>query len=329
MAQVSVLALGNWGAALAYHLASKGIDVLGWSRDPKAIEGVQGKGHHSVSLDSLVRNGKVKISADLHEALQSEIVVLAFPSAALGEMSTKLNVNKRHLLVSLIKGFEERSLLTPLGFLKKSLGKEFRGVVLSGPSFAADIAAGNPAGVVAASDSSADAKRVAELFGSAALRVYLSDDPLGVELGGALKNVVAIAAGVCDGLRLGDSARAGLITRGLAEMTRLGVAMGADAQTFAGLSGLGDLVMTASSEKSRNYRLGLALGHGEELSQAVRKIGSAVEGVSSAPRVVALAKKHGVEMPIAEAVKRLLDLQWSAPQMVKELLSRPMKHELA
>ena len=218
-------------------------------------------------------------------------------------------------------------MLTPLQLCKKHISIATDFVVLSGPSFAIDLVNLRPIGIVAASESEDAAWKTAEIFSSPTVKVYISTDPLGVELGGIVKNTIALAAGVCDGLGYGDSARAGLITRGLAEMQRLVSALGADPQTLSGLSGLGDLVMTASCDTSRNRTVGLRLGKGESLEQIMRTLGSVAEGVESSPLILELAQKHGVEMPITEQVCKFLRGEVSIQDAAAQLLARPSKRE--
>ena len=231
------------------------------------------------------------------------------------------------MVISGIKGIDAATGLTPLQCAERYLPPHCRRVVLSGPGFAKDIAAHRPAGLVAASVDEPATREAAELFRSDWMKIYLSADPLGVELGGIVKNVIAIAAGASDGLSFGDSARAGLITRGLAEMMRLASAMGADAQTLSGLSGLGDLVLPATCDASRNRTVGLRLGRGETLPHILESLGSVAEGVTAAPLVLKLAQRHGVEMPITEQVNSLLKGEISPLEMARALIGRPLKKE--
>jgi glycerol-3-phosphate dehydrogenase (NAD(P)+) len=324
---VAVLALGNWGTALANHLAVKGMDVLGWSLDREIVERVN-SAHRNPHYQSQVQlSPKFKATENLAEALERPIVVLAFPSSALEELVPKLRVHHATLMVSAIKGFADESLLTPLQFAAKNLPQKSDLSVLSGPSFAKDIVVQNPSGVVAAAKDESVARRTAEIFSSDRMRVYVSTDTLGVELGGILKNVIALAAGVSDGLNLGDSAKAGLITRGLVEMMRLAKAMGAEEQTLVGLAGLGDLAMTATCDASRNRTVGLRLGKGEQLEHIISHLGSVAEGVRTTPLVVKLAERYKVEMPITFAMQRVLEKKSSPKDVIRELVSRPVKRE--
>ena len=327
MPSVSVLGLGNWGTALANHLARKGVDVLGWSIEPEVVAGVNSDNKNPTYLGDVTLDSRLRATGVLEEALEHEKIVMVIPSVALAEVVPKLTVKPETLIISAIKGLEKKSLQTPLTYAKAHLPSPARLAVISGPSFAKEVVAGYPCGVVAAAENESDAIAAAELFDSEAMKVYVSTDPLGVELGGILKNVVALAAGMSDGLKLGESARAGLITRGLAEMMRLAEAMGADPRTLAGLSGLGDLTMTATSPLSRNRTVGMRLGEGESLEHIIETLGSVAEGVSSTPCVLALAEKYGVDLPIATAVSRVLNEEIQPQEMVRGLLSRPMKRE--
>lgn len=328
MQKVSVLGLGNWGTAIAQLLALKGFDVLGWSIEEQVVEGINSKHYNPVYQSQVKLSASVRATGDLNEALERNILVLVFPSSALKAIVPKLQYRKGQRLISAIKGFEAESLLTPLQYIESRYPESASSlIVFSGPSFAKDIVAGQPAGIVAGSKSQKAAKFVAESFSSSRLKVYTSTDPLGVELGGIVKNVIALAAGVCDGIGLGDSARAGLITRGLAEMMRLTVAMGAKEETLFGLSGLGDLVMTASCDTSRNRTVGLRLGRGDSLSDIVKTLGSVAEGVKTTPLVLKLAERFKVEMPISEAVSDLLSERIAPQEMLERLINRPLKQE--
>ncbi len=324
---ISVLGLGNWGTALANHLALKGYDVLGWSIERDVVAGINSAGRNIRFLSTIQLSPNLKATSSLEDALGRETLIVAVPSMALTDLTPKLNAPKGALVVSAVKGVEEVTLATPLTHIESLHPTRYRLAVLSGPSFARDVVVQRPCGVVAASRDELVARTVAELFTSDSMKVYVSTDPLGVEIGGITKNVIALAVGVSDGLGLGDSARAGLITRGLAEMMRLAEAMGADRQTLAGLSGLGDLSMTATCDTSRNRTVGLRLGKGEKLDAIVASLGSVAEGVSSTPLVMKLAVRHNVEMPITVHVSKLLSGEMSAQELVKSLVSRPMRRE--
>lgn len=324
---IGVVGLGNWGTALGHHLAVKGHPVIGWAREPEIVAGINAEHRNPLYLKSADICSTLKATADIHQALNCEVVLVAVPSSALDTVAELRTIAPNKLVISAIKGLEHARLSTPLQFLETLIGDANRLAVISGPSFAVDVVANRPVGLVAASKSESTARKVAELMTAEWLRAYVSVDPLGVELGGVVKNVIAVAAGVCDGLEFGESARAGLITRGLAEMTRLAVAMGADARTLSGLSGLGDLAMTATSRTSRNYTVGFRLGKGEKLADIIATLGSVAEGVSTTPLVIELSKRHQVELPISTAVSRLLSGSVTAVEMAKALISRPIKSE--
>ncbi len=334
---IGVVGLGNWGTALAQHLAANGHKVIGWSSDSKIVEGINQSRLNPRYQREVALSENMKATSSIEDLVGSSFLIIALPSHALADAvklfssssATALlsDISSSTVVVSAVKGLEHDTLQTPLQFLAANLKGNNSYVVLSGPSFATDVANCRPVGVVAASVDEEAARSVAELFSIGSMRVYISVDPIGVEVGGVCKNVVALAAGVCDGMQLGDSARAGLITRGLAEITRLAVAMGAERQTLSGLAGLGDLAMTASSLTSRNYTVGYRLGKGESLEVIVKTLGSVAEGVISTPLVLRLAKQHCVEMPIAEVVNLLLEGKISPRDLVHRLLSRPMKRE--
>lgn len=324
---ISVLGLGNWGTALANHLALKGHSVVGWSIEDEIVEGIN-TSHTNPKYQSEIKlSSNLTATSSLSEVLKSEFLVLVVPSSALSDVLPKLKLRPGSTLVSAIKGLQVEENETPLVYARKYLPVSVKLAVISGPSFARDVVMGRPAGVVAGAQDEETSRLVAETFSSDTLKVYLSTDPLGVELGGILKNVISLAVGVCDGIGLGDSARAGLITRGLAEMMRLAEALGAERQTLAGLSGLGDLVMTATCDTSRNRTVGLRLGAGESLDHIINTIGSVAEGVKTTPLVLKLAKEQGVEMPISAAVGELLHGRLAPGELASSLLSRPLKRE--
>jgi glycerol-3-phosphate dehydrogenase (NAD(P)+) len=324
---IAVLGLGNFGTALANHLARKGYEVLGWCKRPEMADSINRLNTNPDYLNSVQLSANLKATTDFSATLSADIVLLSFPSSALSEIVPRLKLRPDSIMVSAIKGLDRETLLTPLQYFRMHHPECGRIAALSGPSFARDIARQRPSGVVSASDDEAVAREVADLFSNEHMRVYSSGDTIGVEIGGVVKNVIALAAGVIDGMDLGDSARAGLITRGLAEMMRLAQAMGAQAMTLSGLSGLGDLIMTSTSELSRNRTVGLRLGRGEHLDHIVKTLGSVAEGVKTTALVVELAERYKVEMPITHHVRDLLEGRHSATEMVRSLLARPLKRE--
>ncbi len=328
MTQVSILGFGIWGTALGNHLAAQGYAVTAWSTNEEVVRSVNETKRNAVYAPQVALHSGIRLSGNLEECATQDVVVLCVPSDGVAELLEKLHVPAESIVVSAIKGLDPATCLTPLQLAAKiGVGTE-KLCVLSGPSFAKDVIASRPCGVVAAAADERVAWKIAELFTNETMRVYVSNDPIGVEIGGIVKNIIALAVGVSDGLEFGDSARAGLITRGLAEMTRLGKAMGANTHTFMGLSGLGDLVMSASCDTSRNRTVGMHLGRGEKISDILSSLGLTAEGVTSTPRVVELARKYGVEMPITELAHRFLSGNVDRAELMKSLLSRPVKKEI-
>lgn len=326
--RVAVIGLGSWGTALSQHLASKDISIIGWDINKELLEEISFKKTNSRYLPSSKLSDKIEVSDSLSDLSQEKIVIIALPSKVIGSLSSKIfeTFSPDTIVVSVVKGFEPQSSKTPIAFFR-SIAPNLKYCILSGPSFAKDVIKGLPASVVAASQDPNVAEQIASLFSSSTLRVYSTYDEVGVELGGALKNVIAIAAGVSDGLSLGESARAGTITRGLAEITRLAVALGAKRETLSGLSGLGDLLMTATSDQSRNRLVGLRLGRGEKLPDILASIGSTAEGVSTAPLALSLARANEVETPIIEGVNKVLFEGLSPNDLASGLISRPLRAE--
>jgi glycerol-3-phosphate dehydrogenase (NAD(P)+) len=329
-ARVAVIGLGAWGAALAQHLARNGNAVTAWARDADFIATLRTSRQHGRFLDAPALHPTIQFTSTLSDVHGCSNLILAVPSKALSAVIEKLALPRMPCatLISAIKGMEPHSQQTPLGYLGSidSL-RPHRLAVLSGPSFATDLYHGRPLSLVAAAQDQTMADDVARLFGGPTVKTYTSLDPLGVELGGITKNVIAIAAGVSDSLGYGPSARAGLITRGLSEMSRLAVALGANPKTLTGLAGLGDLIMTATENQSRNRSIGLRLGEGLSLQAALDAVGSEAEGVSAAAHVLKLAKDHGIEMPITERVVRLINNEMKPSELASELMARPTKPE--
>ena len=329
MTRLAIIGAGAWGTALALAARRAGSDVTIWARDP-AIAAVIGERHENpVYLPSIALDRDIAATTDLAQAIaDAEAALLAVPAQFLREVLLALAPHLPSSLPLLLcaKGIEIGSLKT-MAELAEELCPGRPLAVLSGPSFAAEVARDLPTAVVIASHDPALARDLTAALGSARFRPYVSEDPTGVELGGAVKNVLAIACGIVDGRQLGDNARAALITRGLVEMTRLGIAKGARAETFAGLSGLGDLVLTCGGAQSRNHALGLALGQGQSLDAALAGRRSIVEGITTAASVTALAARLGVEMPIAAAVEAVLHRGMAIDDMIEQLLARPRRAE--
>jgi len=331
--KIAVLGSGAWGTALAIHAGSEHAVSL-WSRDAVQADAMRLNRVNARYLpDCAFSEGLTVTAAPIGAWLQEmDLVVIATPMRALRQVLFEVApwVQARVPVVWLCKGFEAG--VDGVGRMGHEVcaqvAPQLLGGVLSGPSFAQEVAMGQPAALVAASKHDSLRKTLVQAFHRGNLRVYANADVVGVEVGGAVKNVLAIATGLCDGLKLGLNARAALITRGLAEITRLGVALGAQAETFMGLSGLGDLVLTATGDLSRNRQVGIALAQGLTVAQAVEALGHVAEGVNSARTVVQRAKQLGVEMPIAQSVVGLLDGALSPQQAVAQLMGRDSKQEL-
>jgi glycerol-3-phosphate dehydrogenase (NAD(P)+) len=329
-----VVGAGAWGTALAVQACQRH-EVTLWARDAARIQNMQQLRENQHYLPGRVLPASLHLSyAPFSEVLSGiDLTVLATPMASLRLGLQALEPwQKQTPLAWLCKGFEAaQSATRGQGLLAHEVQAEVApsmlAGVLSGPSFAQEVAAGQPAALVAASEHASVREVLVQAFHGDNLRVYANDDVVGVEVGGAVKNVMAIATGLCDGMQLGLNARAALITRGLAEMTRLGLAMGARADTFMGLSGLGDLVLTATGDLSRNRQVGMALAQGQSLDKVLHSLGHVAEGVYSAHTVVARAQQLGVDMPIAQAVVAVLQGQASAQQAVAALMGRGAKGE--
>ena len=323
MTRVAVLGAGAWGTAIAAVLSAR-LEVALWARDPVQAAALAKTRRNERYLPGVALAGKVEIQSELVLALQGAALALAAtPVAGLREVLPKVKLP----LVWLCKGFEEGTGLLPHEIAAQTMGAKARCAALSGPSFAAEVARGLPCALTLASQDAAFARETAALLHGGRMRIYYSTDLVGVEIGGAVKNVMAIAAGISDGLGLGLNARAALITRGLAEMARLGVALGGAAETLFGLAGAGDLILTATGELSRNRRVGLELAQGRPLKDILEHLGHVAEGVRSAKEVARLAKAKGVDMPVSDAVNAVLDGKLTPAKAVELLLSRDPKQE--
>ncbi|HEX9895844.1 MAG TPA: NAD(P)H-dependent glycerol-3-phosphate dehydrogenase [Gemmatimonadales bacterium] len=329
MTAIAVLGGGAWGTALADHLARKGETVSLWARDPDVVAEITRQRRNQTHLPGHQLAESLTVTTSAETAVKGcSVIVNATPSHAVRAVLAGLAgcIAADALVVNASKGIERESLTFMSGVVRDTLpGRRY--VVLSGPSFADEVAAGQPTAVVAASLDPESSLRTQGLFSNSRFRVYTSVDVTGVEVGGALKNVIAIAAGVLDGMGLGHNPRAALITRGLAEMSRLGVALGADQATFAGLAGLGDLVLTCTGSQSRNRSLGVALGQGGTLAQYIATHRAAVEGVNAARAALELAKPVGVELPVTSQVGAVLFDEKPVGQAVADLMERALKSE--
>ena len=331
MARLAVLGAGAWGTALAHHLATHGHATRLWARR-EAFASQLAKTRHSPLLPQVALAEGVTVSHRFDEVLEgAEAVVLAAPSHTVRDVlgAAADAWPAQATLVSAAKGIENGTLLTVSEVAGDVLGARLGPpvVVLSGPSFAREVAEGQPTNVVAASEEELAAERVQLLFSLGRFRVYTSTDPVGVQIAGALKNVIAIAVGASDGLGLGNNARAALITRGVSEIGRLAVAKGGQALTVAGLAGLGDLVLTCTGELSRNRTVGLELGRGRPLAQVLGSLGHVAEGVTTARSAHDLAQRLGVDLPICAQVCQVLYDGKLPREAVDDLLRRPLKRE--
>jgi len=327
---ITVLGAGSWGTALAIQFARNGYATRLWGRDAEQIRAMQIAHCNSRYLPEIEFPKTLQPIADLESACRaSDILLLVVPSSAFRQTleAIKPYIPATALVAWATKGLESGSGKLLHQVYAEVIGDSAQCAVVSGPTFAKEVAQGLPTAVTVASKERQVAERIAAALHGNSFRAYTSSDVVSVEIGGACKNVLAIAAGISDGLGFGANARAALITRGLAEMVRLGIAMGGDAETLMGLSGLGDLLLTCTDNQSRNRRVGLGLGQGQSLTAVVDEIGQAVEGVKSAPEIYRVAKRLGVEMPIAEQVYRVLYEGLSAKDAVVSLLERAPKSE--
>ena len=327
---ISVLGAGSWGTALAMQLARAGREPVLWGRDSAAIQAMQDQRVNHRYHPDIALPDSLRLEADLESAVRgADHVLLACPSHAFATLLTEIEpwLGEDTGVAWACKGFEPGSGRLLHQVAEQVLGPERPIAVVTGPSFAHEVALGLPTAVTAAATTEAFGRHLAELFHGAAFRAYYIDDIVGAELGGAIKNVLAVATGISDGMELGLNARAALITRGLAEMMRLGSAMGAAPHTLTGLAGMGDLVLTCTGALSRNRRLGLALGGGRDAQAAMGEIGQVVEGYRAADEVMRLAARHGLEMPICEQVHGILYRDWNPHKGVRVLLSRELKRE--
>jgi glycerol-3-phosphate dehydrogenase (NAD(P)+) len=315
--RVAVLGAGAWGTAIASVLAAR-LDVTLWARDPAQAEAMARTRRNERYLPKVEIPAAVKVSADFPPS--ADLFLAATPVAGLRDVLK----SKPEPLVWLCKGFEQGTGSLPHQIVESIIP---RCGALSGPSFADEVARGLPCALTLASRDAAFAREAAAIVHGGRLRVYYSADLVGVEIGGAVKNVMAIAAGISDGLGLGYNARAALITRGLAEIARLGVAMGASTETIFGLTGAGDLILTATGDLSRNRRVGLQLAQGAPLEQILEQLGHVAEGVHTAREVTKLARAKGVEMPVTETVNAVLEGKLAPKAAVEQLLSRDLKQE--
>lgn len=328
MAKIGIVGAGAWGTALAASLSRAGHHGVLWAHEAEVVDGIRGNGRNPLFLPDIVLTG-VTATTDLAAASDADAVLLVVPAQFLRGLCRRLRPHWPAGVPAVIcaKGVETDSFAAMSEVVAEELPAA-RLAVLSGPTFAAEVARGLPTAITLACGDAGLGQRLVEWIGTPSFRPYLTDDVIGAEIGGAVKNVLAIACGVVEGRGLGDNARAALITRGVAELMRLAVAKGGRAETCMGLSGLGDLILTASSQQSRNYSLGFALGEGKSLSEILAARRSVTEGVATAAAVTGLAAKLGVELPICDAVAGLLHHSRGIEETIRDLLARPFRHEL-
>ena len=327
MAKIAVLGAGGWGTALAVMADKYGHEVSLWSPFEEEVAMIRRHDEHKKLLPGIPVPPTIDVTGDLRCVSGADLLILVVPSFAVEETAVRLKplVASGALIANAGKGLQEGTFKRFTQVIADALPGT-RVVALSGPSHAEELGRGVPTSVVSASADTEAAEQVQELLMNPSLRIYVNTDVVGVELGGALKNVIALAAGICDGLDMGDNTKAALMTRGLAEMARLGVAMGAKADTFAGLAGMGDLIVTCGSMHSRNRRAGILIGQGTSPEQAVKQVGT-VEGYLAAGVAWRLSQKMGVVMPITEQCYRVCYEGQPATEAIKSLMGRPKRHE--
>lgn len=329
MAKVAIIGAGSWGIALSVLLHNNGNEVTVWSILPDEIEMLQREHEHKEKLAGVKLPEDMGFTCDLKEAVSGrDLLVMAVPSPFVRSTAHSLQavVEQGQIIVNVAKGIEEKSLMTLSQIIEEEV-PQAEVAVLSGPSHAEEVGRGIPTTIVVGAHQKKTAEYIQNLFMNEVFRVYISPDILGIELGAALKNVVALAAGIADGLGYGDNTKAALITRGIAEIARLGTAMGGKFETFCGLSGIGDLIVTCASMHSRNRRAGILIGKGYTMEEAMDEVKMVVEGVYSAKAAVRLAAEYGVQLPIIEQVSAVLFENKPASEAVRELMIRDKKIE--
>ena len=333
--KIGILGAGTWGMALARMLCVSGHDVLVWSAIEQEIDNLSATRIHP-NLPGMKIPAELQFTKNIEDVCKDkDIVLFAVPSVFVRATAAKARpyVQEGQIIVDVAKGIEPDTLYTMTEVLADELGREggpkkVHLVALSGPTHAEEVAIDLPTTIVSASPDAEAAKFVQEVFSNTCMRVYTNEDIKGVELSGAMKNVIALGVGISTGLGYGDNARAALITRGIAEIARLGVAMGCNVHTFAGLAGIGDLIVTATSMHSRNNRAGILIGKGETPETAVKEVGMVVEGMNALPAALELADRYQVEMPIVQTVNAIVNKGMSAADAVRALMDRDPKNEL-
>ncbi|MBQ7583875.1 MAG: NAD(P)H-dependent glycerol-3-phosphate dehydrogenase [Lachnospiraceae bacterium] len=330
MKNIGIIGAGSWGTALAKLLSSNGHRITVYSAIASEIDMLKKFHEQREKLPGVILPEDMVFTTDLEEAIEDkDLTVLAVPSPFTRNTAKSMReyVTDGQIIVSVAKGLEDESFDTLSDIIKEEIPQS-RVVVLCGPTHAEEVGKGVPTAIVAGSENEKDAKLVQDVFMNDSFRVYTSDDPYGMELGGALKNVIALAAGIADGLGYGDNTKAALITRGIHEIARLGVACGGKRETFEGLTGIGDLIVTCASMHSRNRRAGILIGQGKTADEAMAEVKQVVEGVYSAKAAMHLAAKHNVDMPIIEQVNRVLFEDKKPSEALRELMTRDRKSEV-
>ena len=331
MSKIGVLGAGTWGMALARMLCNNGHDITVWSALEREVTELAANRRHP-NLPGMVIPADIVFTGDMEQACrEKDILLFAVPSPFVRSTARKAApfIRDGQVIVDVAKGIESDTLLTMTQIIAEEIkNPAVKLVALSGPTHAEEVAKDLPTTIVSACEDVAAAELVQQVFSNACMRVYTNEDVLGVELCGAMKNVIALACGVATGLGYGDNARAALITRGMAEISRLGMAMGCKEQTFGGLAGVGDLIVTATSMHSRNNRCGMLLGQGFSVEDATKKVGMVVEGLNALPAAMRLKEKYGVKMPIVKAVDALVNGGAAPAETVQMLMGRDQKPEL-
>jgi len=328
---VLVIGAGSWGTAIANILADNNINVKIWGRDSRVIDSINNIHENVKYLEGLILNSKIKATLELKKnILNSDIIVNAIPTQKIREVFEPIaGLFHKKIVINTSKGIEKTSLMLIDDIFKEIFKKvQVKIAYLSGPTFAAEVIRRLPTATTIASEDANLAKRCQKIFNNGYFRVYTQTDIKGVLLGGALKNVIAIGVGITDSMKLGHNARASLITRGLAEIVRLGVKIGAKPQTFSGLAGLGDLVLTCTGDLSRNRKVGMELGKGKVLDDILKELGMAAEGVDTSYCAYQLSEKYNVDMPITREIYNIIYTGKSVSKAVKDLMSRKLKEEL-
>lgn len=334
--KVAVLGAGSWGSVLANLLVDNGHEVELWSRDQDQVDRLNKDHVNPAYMKDFTYSSKLYATTNMKAAVKgADVILIVIPTKGIRQVAHKLNgvladLDQRSLIVHATKGLEQNTYKRPSEMIKEEIDPKYRRdiVVLSGPSHAESVAIKDMTAVTAACANLADAEKVQKLFSNSYFRVYTNDDVIGAEFGAALKNIIAIGAGALQGLGYHDNARAALITRGLAEIRRLGVAFGANPMTFIGLSGVGDLVVTATSKNSRNWRAGYQLGQGQKLDDVINNMGMVIEGVYTTKAAYELSKKRQVRMPITDALYRVLYEGEDIKTAISQLMSRDLTSEM-